>query len=129
MIREAGICFDHCSSCNPPARRFKVLEICDLDVRIWVRVVTHISPIGITLVGVICACFTRYMIWLSRHLERRGRRRSVEYGKHWVLLDALLWVRVRRAVAFAILALFAAAGALGDEVVQEDSVLYIFAVG
>ena len=59
--------------------------------------------------------------------KRRGHRISIEQWKHGILLDAFLWIRVRRAVALPVLSLVAAA-ALGDEVVQENSVLHVLTV-
>ena len=59
--------------------------------------------------------------------KRRGHRISIEQWEHGILLDAFLWIRVRRAVALPVLTLVAAA-ALGDEVVQEDSVLHVLTV-
>ena len=70
------------------------------------------------------------MLSLSRHLERgeaSGHQISIEQWEHGILLDAFLWIRVRRAVALPVLTLVAAA-ALGDEVVQENSVLHVLTV-
>ena len=59
--------------------------------------------------------------------KRRGHQISVEQWEHGILLDAFLWIRVRGAVALPVLTLVTAA-ALGDEVVQENSVLYVLTV-
>ena len=61
-------------------------------------------------------------------LSRRSHAVSIEKRKHWIFLDALLGVRVGRAVFLTILPFFAA-GAVCDKVVHENSVLYTLAVG